>query len=431
MVLSRYSYSSLSKKDMLKLCQRPKIDFSAIFKTVEPILDEVKKNGDAAIKQFTEQFDGVQLNSVLLDVPEISSIKLKPEVKKAFDVAYANIKRFHVAQRPLNLSIETMPGIICSRETRPIERVGLYVPGGTAVLPSSTLMLGVPAQIAGCKEVIMATPPQKDGSIHAEVLYCAALCGIKKILTAGGAQAIAALAFGTITVPKVDKILGPGNQFVTVAKMLLQNSEAMISIDMPAGPSEVLVIADSTSRPSFIAADLLSQAEHGSDSQVILVALPGFDLFELDKELSKQLNQLPRKKYALDALRKSHIVQVENEEQAMKFSNLYAPEHLIIQTENPDRLIDKVEKAGSVFLGPWTPESLGDYASGTNHTLPTYGYARMYSGVSLLSFINFITFQKANREGLKKLGPHVEVMAEVEGLQAHKNAVSIRLKEIR
>jgi histidinol dehydrogenase len=431
MVLSRYSYSSLSKKDMLKLCQRPKIDFSAIFKTVEPILDEVKKNGDAAIKQFTEQFDGVQLNSVLLDVPEISSIKLKPEVKKAFDVAYANIKRFHVAQRPLNLSIETMPGIICSRETRPIERVGLYVPGGTAVLPSSTLMLGVPAQIAGCKEVIMATPPQKDGSIHAEVLYCAALCGIKKILTAGGAQAIAALAFGTITVPKVDKILGPGNQFVTAAKMLLQNSEAMISIDMPAGPSEVLVIADSTSRPSFIAADLLSQAEHGSDSQVILVALPGFDLFELDKELSKQLNQLPRKKYALDALRKSHIVQVENEEQAMKFSNLYAPEHLIIQTENPDRLIDKVEKAGSVFLGPWTPESLGDYASGTNHTLPTYGYARMYSGVSLLSFINFITFQKANREGLKKLGPHVEVMAEVEGLQAHKNAVSIRLKEIR
>jgi len=416
---------------MLKLCQRPKIDFSAIFKTVEPILDEVKKNGDAAIKQFTEQFDGVQLNSVLLDVPEISSIKLKPEVKKAFDVAYANIKRFHVAQRPLNLSIETMPGIICSRETRPIERVGLYVPGGTAVLPSSTLMLGVPAQIAGCKEVIMATPPQKDGSIHAEVLYCAALCGIKKILTAGGAQAIAALAFGTITVPKVDKILGPGNQFVTAAKMLLQNSEAMISIDMPAGPSEVLVIADSTSRPSFIAADLLSQAEHGSDSQVILVALPGFDLFELDKELSKQLNQLPRKKYALDALRKSHIVQVENEEQAMKFSNLYAPEHLIIQTENPDRLIDKVEKAGSVFLGPWTPESLGDYASGTNHTLPTYGYARMYSGVSLLSFINFITFQKANREGLKKLGPHVEVMAEVEGLQAHKNAVSIRLKEIR
>ena len=431
MVLSRYSFTSLSKKDLLKLCQRPKIDFSAIFKTVEPILEEVKKNGDAAIKKYTEQFDGVQLNSVLLEVPEISSIKLKPEVKNAFDVAYANIKRFHVAQRPLNLAIETMPGIICSRETRPIERVGLYVPGGTAVLPSSTLMLGIPAQIAGCKEVIMATPPQKDGSIHAEVLYCAALCGIKKILRAGGAQAVAALAFGTKSVPKVDKILGPGNQYVTAAKMLLQNSEAMISIDMPAGPSEVLVIADSTSRPSFIAADLLSQAEHGSDSQVILVALPAFDLLELDKELTKQLNELPRKKYALDALRKSHIIQVENEEQAMQFSNLYAPEHLIIQTENPDRLIPLVEKAGSVFLGPWTPESLGDYASGTNHTLPTYGYARMYSGVSLLSFINFITFQKANREGLKKLGPHVEIMAEVEGLQAHKNAVSIRLKEIR
>ncbi len=431
MVLSRYTFSSLSKKELLKLCERPKIDFSSIFKTVEPILDDVKKDGDTAIKKYTEQFDGVQLKSVLLDVPEISNIKLKPAVKNAFDVAYANIKRFHVAQRPLNLAIETMSGIICSRETRPIVRVGLYVPGGTAVLPSSTLMLGVPAQIAGCKEVIMATPPQKDGSIHAEVLYCAALCGIKKILTAGGAQAIAALAFGTKSVPKVDKILGPGNQYVTAAKMLLQNSEAMISIDMPAGPSEVLVIADSTSRPNFIAADLLSQAEHGSDSQVILVALPGFDLFELDKELSKQLNELPRKKFALDALRKSHIIQVENEEQAMQFSNLYAPEHLIIQTENPDRLIPLVEKAGSVFLGPWTPESLGDYASGTNHTLPTYGYARMYSGVSLLSFINFITFQKANREGLKKLGPHVEIMAEVEGLQAHKNAVSIRLKEIR
>jgi len=431
MVLSRYTFSSLSKKELLKLCERPKIDFSSIFKTVEPILDDVKKDGDTAIKKYTEQFDGVQLKSVLLDVPEISNIKLKPTVKNAFDVAYANIKRFHVAQRPLNLAIETMSGIICSRETRPIVRVGLYVPGGTAVLPSSTLMLGVPAQIAGCKEVIMATPPQKDGSIHAEVLYCAALCGIKKILTAGGAQAIAALAFGTKSVPKVDKILGPGNQYVTAAKMLLQNSEAMISIDMPAGPSEVLVIADSTSRPSFIAADLLSQAEHGSDSQVILVALPAFDLLELDKELTKQLNELPRKKYALDALRKSHIIQVENEEQAMQFSNLYAPEHLIIQTENPDRLIPLVEKAGSVFLGPWTPESLGDYASGTNHTLPTYGYARMYSGVSLLSFINFITFQKANREGLKKLGPHVEIMAEVEGLQAHKNAVSIRLKEIR
>ena len=431
MVLSRYTFSSLSKKELLKLCERPKIDFSSIFKTVEPILDDVKKDGDTAIKKYTEQFDGVQLKSVLLDVPEISNIKLKPTVKNAFDVAYANIKRFHVAQRPLNLAIETMSGIICSRETRPIVRVGLYVPGGTAVLPSSTLMLGVPAQIAGCKEVIMATPPQKDGSIHAEVLYCAALCGIKKILTAGGAQAIAALAFGTKSVPKVDKILGPGNQYVTAAKMLLQNSEAMISIDMPAGPSEVLVIADSTSRPSFIAADLLSQAEHGSDSQVILVALPAFDLLELDKELTKQLNELPRKKYALDALRKSHIIQVENEEQAMQFSNLYAPEHLIIQTENPERLIPLVEKAGSVFLGPWTPESLGDYASGTNHTLPTYGYARMYSGVSLLSFINFITFQKANRDGLKNLGPHVEIMAEVEGLQAHKNAVSIRLKEIR
>jgi histidinol dehydrogenase len=429
MQLDRFDYKTLNESDLNRLCARPKIDFSSVFSTVQPIIDAVQKEGDNAVKHFNLQFDGVELENIVMDVPPISEIKLKPKVKEAFDVAYENIQRFHEAQRPLRLEVETMPGVICAREIRPIERVGLYVPGGTAVLPSSTLMLGVPAQIAGCKEVIVATPPQKDGSIHMEVLYCAALCGVKKILKAGGAQAVAALAFGTKSVPKVDKILGPGNQYVTAAKMLLQNSDAMISIDMPAGPSEVLVIADATARPSFVAADLLSQAEHGNDSQVILVAIKGFDLLGLDKELKSQLNALPRKEFASNALKKSHIIQVDNEQQAVDFSNRYAPEHLIIQTENPDRLVPKIEKAGSVFLGPWTPESLGDYASGTNHTLPTYGYARMYSGVSLLSFLNFITFQKANREGIKKLGPFVEIMAETEGLQAHKNAVSIRLKE--
>ncbi|TNE70742.1 histidinol dehydrogenase [bacterium] len=431
MQLSRYTYSKLNDAEKSALCKRPKIDFASVFSTVQPIIDAVQKDGDKAVHHYNEQFDGVSLDSLVMDVPPIASIKLKPEVKKAFDVAYANIKRFHEAQRPLRLEVETMPGVICAREIRPIERVGLYVPGGTAVLPSSTLMLGVPAQIAGCKDVIVATPPAKDGSVPAEVLYCAALCGVSTIVKAGGAQAIAALAFGTKSVPKVDKILGPGNQYVTAAKLLLQNSDAMISIDMPAGPSEVLVIADSTARPSFVAADLLSQAEHGSDSQVILVAIKGFDLAELDKQLASQLAALPRKEFATNALKKSHIIHVETEAEAIEFSNLYAPEHLIIQTENPDRLVSLVEKAGSVFLGPWTPESLGDYASGTNHTLPTYGYARMYSGVSLLSFVNFITFQKANREGLKKLGPYVEIMAQTEGLQAHKNAVSIRLKEIK
>lgn len=429
MQLDRFDYSSLSENELNRLCQRPKIDFTSVFAIVQPIISAVQQEGDLAVKRYNEQFDGVVLDNLVMDVPKVSDIELPAKVKKAFDVAYANIKRFHEAQRPLRLEVETMPGVICAREIRPIERVGLYVPGGTAVLPSSTLMLGVPAQIAGCREVIVATPSQKDGFIHNEVLYCAALCGVKKILKAGGAQAVAALAFGTKTIPKVDKILGPGNQYVTAAKMLLQNSDAMISIDMPAGPSEVLVIADKTARPSFVAADLLSQAEHGSDSQVILVAIKGFDLLELDKELNAQLKALPRKEFASNALKKSHIIQVDNEQQAVDFSNRYAPEHLIIQTENPDRLVPMIQKAGSVFMGPWTPESLGDYASGTNHTLPTYGYARMYSGVSLLSFLNFITFQKANREGLKKLGPYVEIMAETEGLQAHKNAVSIRLKE--
>lgn len=430
MQLNRFDFSKLNQAEKKRLCARPKIDFSTVFGVVQPIIDAVKSEGDVAVKRYNKQFDGVDSAELIISVPNPEEINLKPTVKKAFDVAYANIKRFHEAQRPLRIEVETMPGIVCSREIRAIERVGLYVPGGTAVLPSTTLMLGVPAQIAGCNEIIVATPPQKNGSVHPEVLYCAALCGIKKILLAGGAQAIAALAFGTKSVPKVDKILGPGNQYVTAAKMILQNSDAMISIDMPAGPSEVLVIADSQSRPEFIAADLLSQAEHGSDSQVILVSIRGFDLAALDKSLKEQLNALPRKEFAAKALSKSHIIEVDSEEDAVSFSNEYAPEHLIIQTKNPDRLIPLITQAGSVFLGPWTPESLGDYASGTNHTLPTYGYAKMYSGVSLLSFLNFITFQKANREGIKNLGPFVEIMAEVEGLQAHKNAVSIRLKAL-
>ena len=429
MIMKKYIYKDLSGEDIKALIKRPKMDFASVFGQVQPILDDVEKNGDAAIKSYTKKFDGVSLQSVALN-PDSVTVSLKPEIQTAIDKASENIYRFHREQFAMELEVETMNGVICKRVAKPIERVGLYIPGGTAPLPSTTMMLGIPAMIAGCKTIVIATPPDKDGNVPESVLYIAQKVGAKTVLKAGGAQAIAAMAYGTESIPKVDKIFGPGNQYVTAAKMVLQNSEAMVSIDMPAGPSEVLVITDNTSDPEFIAADLLSQAEHGSDSQVVLVVTEDTDLEAINAATQQQLEKLPRKEFATKALEKSFTVVVGNSEQAMEFSNQYAPEHLIINIKDEDELAEKVTNAGSVFIGQWTPESMGDYASGTNHTLPTYGYARMYSGVSLNSFQKFITMQKITEEGLKNLGPTVETLADVEGLHAHKNAVSLRLKKL-
>ena len=325
------------------------------------------------------------------------------------------------------IEVETMEGVTCRRVSRPINAVGLYVPGGTAVLPSTALMLAVPASLAGSKTIVLATPPRSDGSISPEVLYCAKKAGVTHILRAGGAQAVAAMAWGTETCPKVDKIFGPGNQFVTAAKMLLQNSEAMVAIDMPAGPSEVLVIADKDAPLSHVAIDLLSQAEHGPDSQAILIALPGVDIEALRKEVEHQCSMLPSAEVTKKALTHSRIISVDSIASAVEISNIYAPEHLIVNIENAESVLPLLDNAGSVFLGRWTPESVGDYASGTNHVLPTYGYARMYSGVSLEAFTKKMTVQSLSLEGLKNLGPSVAKMAEVEGLDAHRRAVTLRL----
>ena len=424
-----YTLDTLSANDLETLYKRPKMDFTAIFDIVTPIIDNVSSRGDAALLEYTKQFDGVVLSSTTITPSELS-VELSQEVKEAIDTAFQNIHAFHKAQYPKTLEVETMPGVYCSQVVRPIERVGLYVPGGTAILPSTAMMLAIPAMIADCKEVILATPPRKDGSITPEVAYIAQKANVSKILLAGGAQAVAAMAVGTNSVPKVDKIFGPGNQYVTAAKMILQNSEAQISIDMPAGPSEVLVIADEQANPAYVAADLLSQAEHGKDSQVVLVAIDGFNIDALNEQLNAQLKQLPRADVAEQALENSFALCVHTLEEAFTFSNRYAPEHLILNIADAEQHTDAITNAGSVFIGQWSPESIGDYASGTNHTLPTYGYARMYSGVSLNSFFKYITMQQLTKEGLQQVGPAVEILAATEGLDAHKNAVSIRLKDL-
>ncbi len=428
--MKTYNFSKLSETDLESLTKRPKIDFSSIFGTVQPIIDEVETGGDEAVKKFTGKFDGVDLDEISFN-PTEQEVSLSTEVKDAIDTAFDNIFAFHKAQVQDLLEVETMPGVRCMKVARPVERVGFYVPGGTAVLPSTAMMLTIPAMIAGCSTKVLATPPRKDGSVAPEIIYIAQKAGVETILKAGGAQAVAAMALGTESVPKVDKIFGPGNQYVTAAKMILQNSEAQISIDMPAGPSEVLVIADGQANPAYVAADLLSQAEHGKDSQVVLVATADFDMNKLEHELEDQLQELPRKDIAKEALNHSFILTVEKLEQAFDFSNKYAPEHLIVNVENAESYTEKIMNAGSVFLGQFTPESVGDYASGTNHTLPTYGYARMYSGVNLAAFQKSLTMQVLNEEGLKYLGPTVEKLADLEELQAHKNAVSIRLKDIQ
>ncbi|XP_065882122.1 histidinol dehydrogenase, chloroplastic isoform X2 [Euphorbia lathyris] len=429
--MKSYRLSELSHAEVNSLKARPRIDFTSIFNIVNPIVDDVRNRGDAAVKDYTAKFDKAKLESIIQRVSELPDPQLDSTIKEAFDVAYDNIYAFHLAQKVSEKCVENMKGVRCKRVARSISSVGLYVPGGTAVLPSTALMLSVPAQIAGCKTIVLATPPCQDGSICKEVLYCAKKAGVTHILKAGGAQAISAMAWGTESCPKVEKIFGPGNQYVTAAKMILQNSEAMISIDMPAGPSEVLVIADRHASPIHIAADLLSQAEHGPDSQVVLVIVgDDVDLEAIEKEISKQCNSLPRGDYASKALGHSFTVRARDMAEAVSFSNLYAPEHLIINVKDAEKWESYIENAGSVFLGQWTPESVGDYASGTNHVLPTYGYARMYGGVSLDSFLKYMTIQSLTEEGLRKLGPYVATMAEVEGLEAHKRAVTLRLQDI-
>ncbi|MEX0686920.1 MAG: histidinol dehydrogenase [Balneolales bacterium] len=425
--MKRYDYSTLTNPQVNKLCRRPAIDFEAVFGIVKPIIEDVRHKGDDAVLDYTEQFDDVRPASLTSHVRATSEISIQDKVRDAFEMAYANIFKFHQAQYPKDLTVETMPGVLCSRVSRPIQKVGLYVPGGTAILPSTLLMLGVPAQIAGCEEIVIATPPRVDGTIAPEIEYIASRIGASLIVKAGGAQAIAALAYGTNSVPKVDKILGPGNQFVTTAKMLLQNSDAMVSMDMPAGPSELLVIADTTANPSFVAADLLSQAEHGTDSQVVLVGIGDIDFEAIEQQIQKQSSKLPRADKAIIALENSFFLHVSSPEEAMAFSNKYAPEHLIINCEDAKQLSTKVKNAGSVFIGPWSAESAGDYASGTNHTLPTYGYARMYSGVSLDTYFKHITMQELSQEGLRSIASTVTTMAEAESLDAHKNAITIRL----
>ncbi|KAI9330195.1 histidinol dehydrogenase-domain-containing protein [Obelidium mucronatum] len=434
-----HDHASLSSQDREQLLQRPIYDLAEISSRVKPIIANVEANGDAALIELTSKFDRVELTSVVLKAPFPESLmdEVKPNVKAAIDQAFDNIHKFHAAQlgdKDSVLSVETMPGVVCSRFSRPIERVGLYVPGGTAILPSTTMMLGVPAMVAGCKEIVVASPPRKDGTPVPEVVYVANKIGASTIVLAGGAQAIAAMAYGTKSVPKVDKIVGPGNQYVTAAKMALQNdTKAMISIDMPAGPSELLVIADNDSNPAYVVSDLLSQAEHGVDSQVILVAIAPTEAFiaSIQKELDAQGEALPRNDIVRISISKSYILKVQTREEALTFSNKYAPEHLILHIEEPEKVIESIDNAGSVFVGPWSPESLGDYASGTNHTLPTYGYARMYSGVNTDTFLKHITSQTVTRDGLDLLGDVVTTLAEVEGLEAHRNAVAIRLKDIR
>ncbi|MCW9708671.1 histidinol dehydrogenase [Fodinibius salsisoli] len=428
--MEQHIYNTLSENQINQLCQRPKMDFKSVFSTVAPIIDKVETEGDQAVSYYTQKFDGVSPKPLAIN-PAQEEVSLDPTVKEAIDTAFDNIQQFHKAQLPVPMEVETMPGVRCQRVARAIERVGLYVPGGTAILPSTLMMLGIPAMLAGCSTIVVATPPKADDSVADEILYIAQKVGATTLLKAGGAQAVAAMALGTESVPKVDKIFGPGNQYVTAAKMMLQNSEAQIAIDMPAGPSEVLVIADDTAKPHFVAADLLSQAEHGADSQVVLVATEGFDLDACQSALDDQLGDLPRQQVARKAIDQSYSMVVEHLEEAFSFSNRYAPEHLIVQCREPEQWTDKIVNAGSVFLGHWTPESAGDYASGTNHTLPTYGYARMYSGVSVDSFLKQITIQQITEEGLQKLGPTIEKLAELEELQAHKNAVSIRTNELK
>ena len=410
------------------LLQRPVIDNSSLEASVSNILTEVKLNGDGALRKFASMFEKVTLTDILVSTDDINKAEdlLPEDLKQAIQQAKANIEKFHTAQLQPEDAVETMPGVKCWRKAVAIEKVGLYIPGGTAPLFSTILMLGIPAKIAGCKEIIVCTPSDKQGSVNAAILYAAKLMGITKIFKVGGAQAIGAMTYGTSTIPKVYKIFGPGNQYVTAAKMLVQRDG--VAIDMPAGPTEVAVLADDAANAQFVAADLLSQAEHGADSQVILVTTSDTLATQTEQEVIKQLNGLPRHDIAAQALSASKIIIVKTLKQGIDLINEYAPEHLIIACKDDERVAEQIINAGSVFLGNYSPESAGDYATGTNHTLPTNGYAKAYSGVSVDSFVKKITFQKLSKEGLEEIGKTVELMAEAEGLAAHMKAVSIRLR---
>lgn len=431
-MLKSYRFNALSQTELDALIVRNPDSTKEVRTVVEEVIQQVAKTGDQALRDYALKFDGVALDTLYIDEDEIQALAQTVDraEMRALEIAFNNIHKFHQTQASREKRVETTNGVFCWRESRPIERVGLYIPGGTAVLPSTFLMLGVPARIAGCKEVVICTPPQRgDGKINGYVAYCAQLLQINKIYLVGGAQAIAAMAYGTESIPKVDKIFGPGNQYVTQAKTSIQNN-SQVAIDLPAGPSEVLIIADKTSNPAFVAADLLAQVEHGLDSQAVLVSLDKQLIEQTNQEITKQLADLPRKELAEKALANSYAIECNTLDEAFSFSNQYAPEHLIVALDEAESLTRRIINAGSVFLGHLTPESLGDYASGTNHTLPTSGYAKAYSGVSLDSFTKKITFQEASKEGLINLGPTVEVLAALEGLQAHKNSVSIRLSSL-
>lgn len=412
------------------ILERPTKTVDDIEATVKEIFKEVQKKGDVAVAKYTSLFDGASIEKLEVSEAEIDAAiaSISSELKEAIQLAKANIKKFHFAQKTERVEVETIEGVNCWQEKRPIQKIGLYIPGGTAPLFSTVLMLAVPAAIAGCNEIVLCSPPDKNGNINPAILYAANLCGVTKILKVGGIQAIAGMTFGTETIPKVYKIFGPGNQFVTVAKQLA--TQFGVAIDMPAGPSELLIVADDTAVPAFVASDLLSQAEHGADSQVILVSTSKKLIDAVEIEIQIQMDFLPRKNIAKKAIANSKLIFVENDTIALELINEYGPEHFIICSEFDDFYTNGVQNAGSVFIGNYTPESAGDYASGTNHTLPTNGYAKNYSGVNLDSFTKTMTFQKISQKGIQNIGKAIEIMAEAEGLQAHKNAVSLRLKAI-
>lgn len=419
-----------SREQWTDILRRPALNTENLFDTVRGIINRVRAEGDAAVIEYEATFDKAILTSLAVTEAELEEgvALVSEELKAAISLAKKNIETFHASQRFVGCKVETMEGVTCWQKAVGIEKVGLYIPGGTAPLFSTVLMLAVPARIAGCKEIVLCTPPDKNGKIHPAILFAAQMAGVSKIFKAGGVQAIAAMAYGTESVPKVYKIFGPGNQYVTAAKQLVSLRD--VAIDMPAGPSEVEVLADDSANPVFVAADLLSQAEHGVDSQAVLITTSEKLQGDVMKEVERQLAELPRREIAEKSLANSKLILVKDMDEALELTNEYAPEHLIVETENYREIAERVINAGSVFLGSFSPESAGDYASGTNHTLPTNGYAKAYSGVSLDSFIRKITFQEIRPEGMKAIGPAIEIMAANEQLDAHKNAVSVRLRDI-
>jgi histidinol dehydrogenase len=424
-------YKNPPQSQWSTLTQRPTQSFAEIEETVKSIFKEIQTKGDTAVAKYTSLFDGIKLDNFLVSQNEIKEAEkqVSTELKEAIALAKSNIYKFHAAQKISKIEIETTEGVVCWQEKRPIQKVGLYIPGGTAPLFSTVLMLAIPAQLTGCEEIILCSPPDKSGKINSAILYAANLCGVTKIFKVGGIQAIAALTFGTRSIPKVYKIFGPGNQFVTVAKQVA--TQFGTAIDMPAGPSELLIYADDSAIPAFVASDLLSQAEHGADSQVILVSNSQKLIDVVEKEIDNQIQVLPRKEIAQKAINNSKLILIEKENAALDFINKYAPEHFIICSKNEDYFVSGIQNAGSLFIGNYTPESAGDYASGTNHTLPTNGFSKNYSGVNLDSFSKAITFQKISEQGIQNIGKSIEIMAEAEGLQAHKNAVTLRLNALK